>query len=167
MNIFISDGTKQEGPYSAEQIEMMRRQGSVTDQTLAWAEGAPNWLPLNQIVQPLGQVIPPPIPKPAKTHGLGLASFWISIAGLPFWLILLGIAGVASARGASDQSPIMVIVGLVLMAGVAGNVAGAIMGVVAGLKPEFKATLSIIGAALNGLQAVGIVGLTILGMMTR
>jgi hypothetical protein len=167
MNIFISDGTKQEGPYTADQIETMRQQGSVTDRTLAWAEGAPNWLPLNQILQPLGKVIPPPVPSPTRTHGLGLASFWIGIAGIPFWLVLLAVAGVASARGASDQSPVMIIVGLVLMAGVAVNVAGAIFGIVAGLKPDFKGTLSIIGAALNGFQGVGIVGLTILGMMTR
>src|SRR5437773_7315567 len=57
--IYIVKNGKATGPFTDEQLEQMRRSGSVSGDDLAWREGMPEWRPLSTIVD---AVQPPPIP---------------------------------------------------------------------------------------------------------
>jgi hypothetical protein len=50
MNIYILlSGTKAKGPLSLDQVKAMRNSGQVTDQTLCWWDGIPDWVPLTKL----------------------------------------------------------------------------------------------------------------------
>ena len=39
----IAVGDKTQGPYTTEQVQQMRKEGSVTDKTLVWKKGMADW----------------------------------------------------------------------------------------------------------------------------
>ena len=49
MAIYISRNGERYGPYSLAEVQEQVRSGSVAMSDLAWQEGLPNWIPLNQI----------------------------------------------------------------------------------------------------------------------
>jgi GYF domain 2 len=50
--IYIFQDGKQEGPFTRQQLEAMWAAASVSDVSLAWREGMPDWAPLNTILPP-------------------------------------------------------------------------------------------------------------------
>jgi hypothetical protein len=46
---FIHSNGEQMGPYTGEQLVQYAQQGSVTAETLVWAEGMPEWAPASQV----------------------------------------------------------------------------------------------------------------------
>jgi len=114
--------------------------------------------------------VPPAMPTqsaPLKNPGIGLASFWMAVLGIPFWFTLLMVAGVAHNAGVGNESPVMVFVGLALFAGLGVNALGVILGGIAANQKDAKQTLSWIGTGLNLCEILGLIGLIILGLMMK
>ena len=67
MQIHIAIAGQRQEPMSLEEINARLADGRLSiDQTLAWHEGCPDWIPLSQVV---GVVLrdgstPPPVPPP-------------------------------------------------------------------------------------------------------
>lgn len=98
--IFIYHDSKQEGPYTPEQIELLVNQGLVSPIELGCKEGMTSWVPLNTILQTINRVsssVPPtvfqssapsnvvPVPR-AKSNALQGVGGW-----LLFFCIILTI----------------------------------------------------------------------------
>jgi GYF domain 2 len=78
--IYIFHDGKQEGPFTGRQVEAMWTAASVSNVSLAWTEGMPEWAPLNTILPPFPEQEPtpaPPLNDPsdcnAVDHGQGEA----------------------------------------------------------------------------------------------
>ncbi len=83
---YYADSGKQAGPVSDEELEGLRRQGKVTDETLVWREGMANWQPYREAhpepaaVQAvfaagaLGPEAPAPEARAASPAGPGFAA---------------------------------------------------------------------------------------------
>ena len=78
MTWYYSDGEKQLGPITEEQLIELRRSGSVTAETLVWRDGMANWTPyseagpaVNLEGTPTDPAMPPliPVPPPAQPAG--------------------------------------------------------------------------------------------------
>ena len=76
---------------------------------------------------------------------------------------MLVIATAGYSAGASDTSPFMIGVGLLIFAGMAVNLAGCIMGIVALTKNVSNRWMAVTGAIVNGAEVLGIIGLMIIG----
>jgi len=50
MQIFLYLNGQQEGPYSTEQLQAWLQSGQLTPETLAWYDGLPNWVSVNELV---------------------------------------------------------------------------------------------------------------------
>ena len=50
MQIFLNLNGKQEGPYTLEQLQAWVQSGQLAPETLAWHDGLPNWMPVNELV---------------------------------------------------------------------------------------------------------------------
>ncbi|MFA0960498.1 DUF4339 domain-containing protein [Roseivirga sp. BDSF3-8] len=71
MEYFISDGKNQQGPYSLEDLKMMR----LTPDTMIWHEGLDDWQPakfFSDLRDCFRIATPPPIKKKKKNIGLKL-----------------------------------------------------------------------------------------------
>lgn len=163
MTVYVTKDGRQLGPYPIEQLRELVRQGQFSETDLAWHEGAPNWIPLLQVLRSFA----PGPPSPSQHPGLGIASFVIGLITGPCWLVLLFVAGTAYKAGATEQSAIMIAVGLIIFAGFGLNLLGGILGIVALQKPNAKKPLSIVGVTLNALQVMGMIGLIILGLTIK
>ena len=176
MNIHLAIGGKTDGPFTLDEVKEMLQRGKISAMTLAWHDGAAEWAPLGVLLK--NEInfaqLPPPLPRQAplaeaakKNPGIGLASFWISVLTVPFWIILLVVAGAAHHAGAGDESAIMIAVGLILFVGVGVNALGLILGGVAATQKGVKLVLTWIGTALNLCQILGIIGLVVLGLTMK
>lgn len=75
MQIFLSNGEEQTGPFSAEEFERMLKAGAVAETALYWYDGCPDWLPVAQHPSVSQRhalsVSPPPLPQqPLPTIGV-------------------------------------------------------------------------------------------------
>jgi len=168
MNIYLANDNKKEGPFTLDQIKEMVQQGKASASTLAWHDGITEWTPLGALLNTEINFTqtPPPLPQQEqKNPGLGLASFWIAIFGIPFWITLLTLAAVAHNAGEGEESGAMIALGLILFAGVGLNALGLILGGIAATAKDAKLVLTLIGTALNLCQIVGIIGIIILGLI--
>lgn len=69
MNWFYAEGGKQQGPIDEAQLVALIQSGRITQETLVWREGMPNWLPLRLARATLP---PPPVPPPATPESAPL-----------------------------------------------------------------------------------------------
>jgi hypothetical protein len=62
---FVAVNGQQTGPYPPATLQAMAGQGSLTADSMIWAQGMPSWMPANQIPE-LAAVFatPPPLPPP-------------------------------------------------------------------------------------------------------
>lgn len=60
--IYIFHDGKQEGPFTTQQVDAMRAAASVSDVSLVWRDGMPEWAPLNTILPPFPDQDPTPPP---------------------------------------------------------------------------------------------------------
>ncbi len=63
MEVYLAQNEQQTGPHTAAEVQAMIAASQIDRSCLAWREGMPNWLPLEQVV-PLA-VTPLPSPFPA------------------------------------------------------------------------------------------------------
>jgi len=170
MTVFVARDGQQLGPYTIEQLRQMVSQGQFIDTDLAWYEGAPDWMPLAQVLQTLPSAAAAAVPM--KHPGLGIASFVIGIVSAPLWLVLFVVSALSGAGQAdpvdvNKPSPFLVLVGLFFCGGFAVNVLGAILGIAGVQRPNAKKGLSIAGIVLNGVQLAGLIGLIVLGLIMQ
>ena len=70
MQIHIAIAGQRQEPMSLQEINARLADGRLSiDQTLAWHEGCPDWIPLSQVVGVVlrGGTVPPPVPPPPGT----------------------------------------------------------------------------------------------------
>jgi HEAT repeat protein len=82
------EGKQPAGPFTAEQLIQSWRAGKISDKTMCWQDGMPQWLPLGQ-VGPLVKVMSLGTAKPRQN---ALVAFWRLIV-LAAFLITLGVIG--------------------------------------------------------------------------
>lgn len=101
-----------------------------------------------------------------KQSGLGIASL---ILGVLFAIMLFAticIAGYMEAStpgGMTDDSPVLVLVGLFILAGMFGNFVGVILAAVGLAQKKRAKSVSVIGLSLNVLCLLGVVALMVVG----
>jgi hypothetical protein len=166
MSLYLYQNDQQTGPFTGEQIQEMLRAGTVTRDTLGWKEGLADWSPLSSLLPALEMAIPlpPPPPKPRSSR-LGIISFIIALVSMGLWAALFLAAGIAHNNGSATQT-FDVIIGFILMAGVAVNFMAMVLGAIGIFKSKAN-TLAIIGTCMNGFLLLAVIGLVIIGLMAK
>lgn len=103
-----------------------------------------------------------------KNSGLGIASFIISLAIGAFDFVVIVLAGFVEATtpgGMDEESVIAILIGLLIIGGLAANLLGIALGVAGLVQRDCKKVFSVLGLALNTAILFGIFGLMILGAM--
>lgn len=158
---------RQSGPHSLEELRLLIHQGKALPDDLGWKEGSPDWLSLRELAgHESGIVWPPPVPK-SHWHWTGMVSLVCGVVGGPCWFVLLGIAGIAHNQGHGSNSPVMIVVGLALFLGLAINLVAAALGGYGLTVDLAKKWPAITGLLLNLIQAAGLAGITVLGMISK
>jgi hypothetical protein len=75
-------------------------------------------------------------------------------------------AAAAVAAGASDEDPLLILVGLFIFVGIGANIIGIVFGIIAVTRDNVKKTLGTIGLSLNAFELLGIVFLMVLGSVS-
>jgi hypothetical protein len=170
MNLYVAKNQQKHGPYTVAEVQSRIATGEFVESDLGWHDGVQGWQPLSQLLGPLpatpqvGPSIPSIPPAPLKSSGLAKASFIIALVGIGVWLVLVVTAAVGVSSGMGERSPLMVIVGLGMMAFMAVNLMGAVLGIVALTKPISNKWMALTGLILNGLELVGVLFLMIVGL---
>ena len=104
-----------------------------------------------------------------KNSGLGLASFAlaITIGVYDFLLIVFASVVETGTPGAMDEnSVIAIVVGLLILAGLASNMLGIALGIGGLFQNDRQKVFPVLGTTLNSATILGIIGLMVLGAMT-
>jgi hypothetical protein len=127
--------------------------------------------------QSSGQQPPDPLPYrryatspatgPLKNSGAGTASFIVGTVVVLGDLALIVLAAVLARQKHSQQSPAMVVTGLLLIAGMAAAVVGIGLGVFGLLRPDRKKLFAILGLCLNGLILLTVESLMMIGFAMK
>lgn len=163
MSLYLYQNDQQAGPFTDEQIAQMIQSGLVAGTTLCWKEGMAGWKPLSTQL-PTTNIPLPPAPPAAKSR-LGLISLIIGCVALIGWVVLLVVAGIAQNNGSATKG-FNIIIGLFFFLGLFVNCIAIVVAIIGAFKSKDK-TLAIIGACMNVLQIVGLIGLMLLGLAAR
>ncbi len=101
-----------------------------------------------------------------RQSGLGIASLILSILIGIMLFVAICVAGFMEAStsgGVSDDSPILVLIGLFVIAGMFGNFVGIVLAAVGLAQKNRAKTVSVIGLSLNIMCLLGVVALMVLG----
>jgi hypothetical protein len=104
MNWFYSKDGQQLGPVAFSEIQRLLTEGQITEESMVWQQGTPNWVKLSTVLAapatpsapalPIEPVIPAatvagnaipasaPVPVAGKTNGFAITSLVLSIIGL-------------------------------------------------------------------------------------
>lgn len=98
MNWFYSKDGQQLGPVAFSEIQRLLAEGQITEESMVWQQGTPNWVKLSTVLSapsappiPVEPVIPaatvpgnaiPAAATPTKTNGFAITSLVLSIIGL-------------------------------------------------------------------------------------
>lgn len=166
MDLYIARNGNREGPYSVQIVLDMLSKGELKSDQLAWHAGLTEWVPLSQL---LDSTINNPTPPPSKptTHRLGKASLVIGLLGLIAWPLLIGMAAYGVATGYAERSPLLVAAGLMVLAGLAVNCVGAILGLAGIVQRNYSKTWSIVGVSLNAVELFFMVLILCLGIAKK
>jgi hypothetical protein len=99
-----------------------------------------------------------------KESGFGIASFVLGLIMLVAWFVLVSAAAIGVAEGASESSPLMIVIGLFMFAGFGANLVGIVLGIIAVSKSNVKKTFAIIGISLNSIVMLGVIILMLIGL---
>ena len=96
MNWFYAKDSQRVGPVAFSEIERLRAEGQLTDDTLVWQQGMPNWVKLSSVSKPVAEesvveVPAGPISTPPPSEPIRSA-----VAALPDYgdLLCWGIIGI-------------------------------------------------------------------------
>lgn len=101
-----------------------------------------------------------------RQSGLGIASLILGILTAIMLFATICFAGymeAATPGGMTDDSPILVLVGLFILAGMFGNFVGVILAAVGLAQKDRAKSVSVIGLCLNIMCLLGVVALMVLG----
>lgn len=97
--ITVSRGGQNYGPYSAEDVEMMLKSGTLLGTDLGWMEGMEKWAALSSLFPHAAP--PPPAPVAAPKRASWGCIPMMLIAGVVFVIIMVGL-GIQSLQPASE-----------------------------------------------------------------
>jgi hypothetical protein len=103
----------------------------------------------------------------SKHSGFGIASFIITLAVGALEFVLIAIAGILEATtpgGIDENSPIAMLLGLVMIGGLLVNLLGMIFGVVGLFQRERKKVFALLGVLFGCLVFVGLLFVIIIGV---
>ena len=103
-----------------------------------------------------------------RQSGLGIASLILSILIGIMLFVAICVAGFMEAStpgGVSDDSPILVLVGLFVLAGMVGNLVGIVLAAVGLAQKDRAKIVSVIGLSLNIMCLLGVAALMVIGIM--
>jgi len=174
MQIYVSKNSHQLGPYSAAEARNFILTGQLAGADLAWHAGLPQWTTLSEVLasQPshpvLGPIAATEPPAPSLSP-LAIISLGVSIVGAIGWIGLLVFVAIADKHGRTkdENDPVIMVFGLLCLAGMAVNVLGAIGGIVALVKRTSHRWMAITGIILNALEFLVVFGLMIIGIVTK
>jgi hypothetical protein len=101
-----------------------------------------------------------------KNAGLGLASFALALTIGVYDILLIVFASIVETGtpGAMDEdSVIAIVVGLLILAGLASNMLGIALGIGGLFQNDRKKVFSVLGTTFNSAIILGIIGLMVLG----
>ena len=94
-----------------------------------------------------------------RTHsGLGIASFIIAASTVFFLILILVGAAVlesSSPGGLDEESPAVILIGLLVFAVILANLTGLALGIAGCCQKQRKKVFSILGTVINGVLLVG------------
>jgi hypothetical protein len=102
--------------------------------------------------------------------GMGIASFVISLVMGVIVFVLIVVAGVAEAStpdGLSENSPVAVLLGLLIIGCLVVSAVGLDLGIAALAQRGRKHVLSVLGTTFNGVIIVGTLLLVVIGSFTE
>jgi GYF domain 2/Domain of unknown function (DUF4190) len=95
MNWFYSKDGQQQGPVAFSEIERLLAEGQITEDSLVWQQGSPNWVKLSTVLNappvsvapgapatPISAASTETIPAVSKTNGFAITSLTLGIIGL-------------------------------------------------------------------------------------
>ena len=129
--------------------------------------GAFDWQPYDAPKAP-GDWARPDAPR--RHSGLGIASFVLALAVGFGEFVLVGIAGFMELNtpgGIDEESPVAILLGLLLFGGLAVAFVGLVLGIAGIIQGNRKHVFGILGVIFNGLILLGVLGLMVLGMMSE
>jgi hypothetical protein len=104
-----------------------------------------------------------------KKHSmLGIASFVLSLlTGFALFalIVVAGVLETTTPGGLDENSPVAVIVGLFLFAGVGVEVVAIGLGIAGMFQKNCKIVFAILGTVFSALALLGVVGIIVLGLM--
>lgn len=113
---------------------------------------------------------PLPAQLPMKHSGLGISSFVIALLAGPGMFLLLLIAGVMATQAPNGQidekSAAAVGLGLMLIGGVVVSLIGVGLGIAGVAQKGRKRVFAVLGLVFNGIIAIGVLGIMLLGLAT-
>ena len=98
--------------------------------------------------------------------GMGIASFVIGIAIGIYEFVLVVILGTLEAStpgGLSEEAPVTIFLGLLVVGGVMVALVGMGLGIAGVLQRDHKRLFSVLGLVFNGLTVLAVLALVILG----
>ncbi|MDK3160319.1 DUF4339 domain-containing protein [Kamptonema cortianum] len=170
---YVVQQGRQQGPFPEATVLDMLRSGQIKPEEAVWCEGMSDWRPAREVfAAQIGasfQSQAPPLPSQIAPKNSVLGWISIVIAGLmiPGWLILLAWAGIVHNAGADENSPVMVVIGLLLFAGLGLNVLGVILGLIGLLQKGVGKLLPGIGLAVNAVEILGMIGIMLVGTLLQ
>ncbi len=167
VQIYVTKNQEKLGPYSVAEVRARLASGQLSESDVGWHQGLANWLPLPQLLASLPAGPDDPQPPRPKFSGLAVVSLAIGALGIVFWFTIVAIAAIAVSAGKRENSPVMMIAGLFMFAGMGGNLVGIVLGVISLPKNSRNKWMAVIGLILNVVELLGILFLILIGLARR
>lgn len=179
MDYYLIVGTERRGPLSVTQLQ----EHGVRPESLVWRAGLANWTPAIEVAElndglfkslDANPYTPtwtrPPMfaaPDAMKHSRLGIVSFVMGLViglGEFAMIIIAGVMEVTTPGGVDEQSPQVMMLGLVIIAGMLGALVGAVLGIIGLTERNRYKAYPVVGLAFNGLILLGVIALMAIGM---
>ena len=152
-------------------LVQMARAHQIESNDMIWNEGFPSWMPAGTVqglIPTTRNVLPFGAHAPAAGRSkLGLISALMGVFFCLFELVLIVIVGVvdAQAGGLPEDAPETALLGSLLLLGGAGAFVGGVLGLVALFDDSSSKVAAAFGVAFNAMCVLGVIGLTIIGLL--
>lgn len=110
----------------------------------------------------------PQFPQEKKHSGIGIASFVMSLVSITISVVTFTlIATMLPNKEISEKSPEAIAIGLAFIAALVISLIGAALGIGGLFQPNRKLLFAILGVCLNVLIVLGVIGLIVLGSVSK
>ncbi len=104
----------------------------------------------------------------SKHSGFGIASFIIALAAGALECVLIVIAGILETMtpgGVDEDSPVAMLLGLVVIGGILINLLGIIFGIVGLFQRDRKKPFAVLGVVIGSLVLLGMLLVIVIGLV--